>query len=156
MVVAGISVETSKIQQAGRLEKYWESWADSTWKKITACDGEKWFQEGLAVQCRSSPRLQGCFFPGRGHRIKGSLSCCLSLWCRLEGYATEAFLKWKSLVWVSQSPADVTSQVRCVTFVCPQSLQSCPTLCNCLSPWGFPSKNSRVNCHALLQRIFPI
>ena len=82
--------------------------------------------------------------------------CCLSQWCRLEGYATEAFLKWKSLVWVSQSPEDMTSQVICVTFVYAQSLQSCPILCNCLSPWDFPSKNSRVSCHALLQGTFPI
>ena len=41
MVVAGIPVKASKIQQAGRQEKCWESWVDSTWKKLTARDGEK-------------------------------------------------------------------------------------------------------------------
>ena len=40
--------------------------------------------------------------------------------------------------------------------VCARSHQPCPSLCNCLSPWDFPSKNSRVGCHVLLQGIFPI
>ena len=37
---------------------------------------------------------------------------------------------------------------------------SCPTLCNpmgcILCPWITPGKNTRVSCHSLLQRIFPI
>ena len=40
--------------------------------------------------------------------------------------------------------------------------QSCPILCGCmeftrlLNPWDFPSKNSGLCCHFLLQGIFPI
>ena len=49
------------------------------------------------------------------------------------------------------------------TCVCAQSLQSCLTLCNPMdiSPSGSsdhgdsPGKNTRVDCHALLQGIFP-
>ena len=48
--------------------------------------------------------------------------------------------------------------------MCAKLLQSCLTLCaliNCSSSGSsvhgdFPSKNTRVNCHALLQGIFPI
>ena len=37
--------------------------------------------------------------------------------------------------------------------------QSCPTLCDpmdcSLCPWDFPGKNTGVDCHSLLQGIFP-
>ena len=43
-----------------------------------------------------------------------------------------------------------------------KSLQSCPSLCDPMSwptgvfcPWDSPGKNTGVNCHALLQGIFP-
>ena len=46
-------------------------------------------------------------------------------------------------------------------YLCAQSLQSCPTLCNSLdwpsrlfSPWDSPGKNTGVGCHALLQGLF--
>ena len=47
--------------------------------------------------------------------------------------------------------------------MCAKSLQLCPTLCDpkdcslprLLCPWNSPGKNTEVDCHALLQGIFP-
>ena len=54
-------------------------------------------------------------------------------------------------------------RMRMCVCVCAKSLQSCPTLCNCMdcSPPGSsahgdsPGSNTAVGCHALLQGIFP-
>ena len=48
-----------------------------------------------------------------------------------------------------------------ISYVCVPVLQSCLTLCDpmdreaCQDPWDSPGKNAGVNCHALVQGIFP-
>ena len=65
----------------------------------------------------------------------------------------------------------LAARVRLGNVACPilvatcmhaQLLQLCPTLCNpmncgpqVLCPWDSPGKNTGVDCHTLLQRIFP-
>ena len=67
---------------------------------------------------------------------------------------------WKAprTIWVS---AFLIYKIACG---CAKSLQSCLTLCDprdpmdpsrLLCPWESPGKNTGVNCHALLQGIFP-
>ena len=70
-------------------------------------------RRGWQVNAAAAPGFRGGVSQAGDIGLRAT--CCLSLWCRLEGCATEAFLKWKSLAWVSQSPADGTSQVRCGT-----------------------------------------
>ena len=76
---------------------------------------------------------------------------CNRILCNAVPYNT--YIKW-GIIWGDPSGLQIF-WIACMLFA-----QSCPTLCDpmdawILCPWNFPSKNTGVGCHFLLQGIIP-